>query len=121
MIKANIISRNGIIPKRHSYEAAGCDIHTNMSGTINPKEQMFITTGISLIVPHGYVAMTYGRSGLSNKYLLEVENTVIYPENKKELVLCIYNNGKVPFVFNEGERIAQVVFVETGCEIIEDK
>lgn len=117
MLFATKLSETAKIPERHSQEAAGCDIYSNASGVIQPKSKALIPTGISINVPENHVAMIYGRSGLSNKYQLEVANACIHPNDKKELILYFYNNGSIPFEYKMGERVAQVVFLKTGGNI----
>lgn len=117
MISCTKVSDTAMIPERHSKEAAGCDIYSYEPGVIEPKQKKVVRTGIVLNVPNNHVAMIYGRSGLSNKYLLEVVNNCIYPGDNKELLLYFYNNGNSAFEYAKNERIAQVVFCEVNSEM----
>lgn len=105
------------IPQRHSEEAAGCDIYTSSAGLIQPYESKFVHIGIVLKAKPNTVGIVKGRSGLSMKYGLEVESALIGAENEKELVIYVTNNGDKPYSYEKNERIAQVVFVETGCDM----
>lgn len=107
------------IPQRHSEEAAGCDIYTIDSGIILPGKSQYIHTGIVLEAKPNTTGVVFGRSGLSNKYCLEIESALIHPKNNKELVIFVKNEGAIPFSYGKNERIAQVVFIETGCELVE--
>ncbi|KAM0678653.1 hypothetical protein BDAP_000762 [Binucleata daphniae] len=120
MISFKKITCNATLPQRHSKEAAGYDLYCNESGTIQPKNKKVVRTGIVLNVPENNVAMIYGRSGLSNKYLLEVTNNCVYPGNDKEVLLHFYNNGDVSCEYKTNERVAQVIFVEvaTNTELV---
>ncbi|KAM0686328.1 hypothetical protein COBT_002450 [Conglomerata obtusa] len=118
MILAKRLTETACLPVRQSKEAAGCDLYSDESGVINPGCKAIIRTGIALDVPIGFVAMIYGRSGLTNKYLLEVVNNCIHPGEKDEILLYFYNNGSNSFEYKAGERIAQVVIVEVNNNVV---
>jgi dUTP pyrophosphatase len=104
------------IPKRQTEGSAGCDLCSNESGVINPRELKVIRTGIAISVPKGYVGMIYGRSGLAVKYSLGILGNNVHHNDHGEISVVIYNNGMAPFLYEKGERIAQVVFVCVSSE-----
>lgn len=120
MICAQLITQSSTIPTRHSNEAAGCDIHADSDGIIQPKTGSLLRTGIMFDVPSGHVGLIYGRSGLSNKYWLEIDGNCIHPGHHDEVIMYIFNNSDLPFQYVKGDRVAQIVFVETGGEIVID-
>ncbi|EJW03304.1 dUTP diphosphatase [Edhazardia aedis USNM 41457] len=120
MLAASRLSKNAIIPQRHSKEAAGCDLNCNTSGVIYPKSFGAITTGISVHVPKGYIGIVYGRSGLTNKFWLEVFTNVIHNAENDEIIIKMFNHSNESFTFKAGERVAQIVFVQIAENICFD-
>lgn len=117
-IKVTRIHKDAKIPERHSKGAAGYDICSIESGVIQPKERVTIKTGLVWMIPDNAIGGIYGRSGLAVKHSIDVTNNRIYPGNKSELMVELINHGKNPFIYNAGDRIAQLIFFATaGCEI----
>lgn len=117
MIQVKLNAPNAKLPTRHSCDAAGNDIHSITEGIIPPKRGAKIRTGIKISIPAKHVGMLYGRSGLSNKYWLEVRSDIIECGNYDEIVAYFYNNSDIPFVYSVGDRIAQIVIVEVESRI----
>jgi dUTP pyrophosphatase len=99
------------IPCRQTEGAAGCDIYSISSGTINPKEVGDIHTGVAISVPKGFVGVIYSRSGHSLKYSLEVVGDDVHRGDIGELIVRFRNNGKISFTYSKGDRVAQIVFI----------
>lgn len=102
---------NAMVPKRHSSGAAGYDLHTIRDGFIKPHSYAIIRTGFALIIPSGLFGFVCGRSGLSINHGIEVRSS--YCVNNEELCLCLHNTSNVPFRYENGMRVAQLVFLET--------
>lgn len=115
-IKVEKTCPNAVIPKKQSLGAAGYDICTIESGIINSKFRATIRTGLIYKLPHSVIGIVYGRSGLALKNGLDVVNSYIKPDVHEELVISVVNNGNVPFVYECGHRIAQLVFLVCASE-----
>ena len=93
--------------------SAGLDLRANIDSsiTLNPMERQLIGTGLYIALPPGYEAQVRPRSGLALKHGITVLNTpgTIDADYRGEVKVLLVNLSNVPFVVNEGERIAQLV------------
>jgi dUTP pyrophosphatase len=88
------------------YDLHAVETTTCRSGRITP-----VHTGARVLPPSGVWYRIAGRSSLSKRGCWVMDN-VIDCEYTGELVAMVYNSTENPVVFEEGERIAQVVFFE---------
>ncbi len=101
------------LPEYATTLSAGLDLRANIdsSTTLNPMERQLIGTGLYIALPPGYEAQVRPRSGLALKHGITVLNTpgTIDADYRGEVKVLLVNLSNVPFVVNEGERIAQLV------------
>ncbi|MCI6119922.1 MAG: dUTP diphosphatase [Prevotella sp.] len=101
------------LPEYATPLSAGLDLRANIdsSTTLNPMERQLIGTGLYIALPPGYEAQVRPRSGLALKHGITVLNTpgTIDADYRGEVKVLLVNLSNVPFVVNEGERIAQLV------------
>lgn len=105
------INEKSKMPMRHSAGAAAYDIHSVESVTIPAHKIGIISTGLVIKCPMGVQGMMYSRSGLAAKYSLEISGDNIAPGEEKEINVTVVNNGNIDFCVEEGDRIAQLVFI----------
>lgn len=116
---------DGVIPQRASAFAVGYDVYASrildketkdvladLPGTIQPGESLLIGIGVSFAVPWPWEAQLRPRSGLANKYDIELSNSpgTIDPDFRGEAGALLRNRGKNPFVVEKGMRVAQLIF-----------
>ena len=84
--------------------------------TINVGATKLVKCGIRIAIPHGVVGFICPRSGLALKRGVTVLNGpgVIDPGFEDELGVILINLGDRNFEVAVGDRIAQIVFVETA-------
>jgi dUTP pyrophosphatase len=82
------------------------------SMVIKPLERSLVPTGIFIGIPKGYEAEVRPRSGIAIKHGVTVLNTpgTIDADYRGEVKVILINFGTEPFVINNGDRIAQMVF-----------
>lgn len=106
------------LPKYATELSAGLDLRANLSETINlqPMQRVLVPTGLFMAIPAGYEAQVRPRSGLALKKGVTVLNSpgTIDADYRGELCIILINLSSEPFVIEDGERIAQVVFAR--CE-----
>lgn len=100
------------IPVRQSDGAAAYDLYAYEDAVVYPNERKVIATGVRITVPLTCQGTIYSRSGLSLKYCIEICGENIGPGETKDVVVDIYNHGKMPFCVAKGDRIAQIVFIK---------
>lgn len=103
-------SRNQL-PKYQTEGAAGLDVCSKMSTSIQPNETKLIPTGLYVEIPEGYEIQVRPRSGLALKHSVTVLNSpgTIDSDYRGEISVILINHGKEEFKIEEGDRIAQLV------------
>jgi dUTP pyrophosphatase len=92
------------------YGNAGYDLRCLESFEIQPKQRMLINTGLKIEIPDGVVGLIWPRSGLSAKHGIDILAGVIDSSYRGEIKVCMLNTGTDALGFNEGDRIAQIIF-----------
>ncbi|HPP31086.1 MAG TPA: dUTP diphosphatase, partial [Soehngenia sp.] len=104
------------LPEYKTVGAAGLDLCAFLTEPIkiNPLERALIPTGIYMEIPNGYEAQIRGRSGLALNHGITLANGVgtIDSDYRGEIKIILINLGNKPFVVNNGDRIAQMVFTK---------
>ena len=77
-----------------------------------------INTGVHIAIPQGYVGMIKSKSGLNVKYGLTAEG-VIDSGYTGSIVVKLYNHSTDEYLFNKGEKIAQLVVMPISTEGLE--
>jgi dUTP pyrophosphatase len=120
------------IPVKATEGAAGYDlcacIPDYTSGMmIHPHNSLIVPTGLNVNIPEGYEIQIRPRSGLAAKHGVTVLNTpgtidCDYSGDGEdfELKVILFNHNKVPFIINDGDRIAQMVVAKLAAhELVE--
>jgi dUTP pyrophosphatase len=101
------------LPKYATADSAGMDLRANLDEpiTLAPMERRLIPTGLHIALPVGYEAQVRPRSGLALKHGIGVLNSpgTIDADYRGEIGVILVNLSQVPFVVQDGERIAQMV------------
>ena len=104
------------LPQYETLSSAGVDIRANIDQpmTLQPLERALIKTGLFLELPHGFEAQVRPRSGLALKKGITVLNSpgTIDADYRGEVGVILINLSNEPFVVEDGERIAQLVFAK---------
>lgn len=114
-MKVKVINRSKHdLPKYETGASAGLDLRANILKpySLQPLERTLVQTGIFLEISVGYEAQVRPRSGLALKKGITVLNTpgTIDADYRGEVGVILVNLSNQPFVINDGERIAQLVF-----------
>ena len=91
---------------------AGADLCSRVDYVLEPGERALIPTGISVALPHGYVALVHPRSGLAIKHGISMVNTpgTVDAAFRGELQIILINHDiREAFTIRKGDRIAQLV------------
>lgn len=114
-LKVKIInkSRHGM-PEYATGGAAGMDVRANIDQplVLQPLHRALVPTGLFVSIPVGYECQVRPRSGLAAKYGVTVANApgTVDSDYRGEIKVILVNLSDAPFVINDGERIAQLVF-----------
>ena len=103
------------LPAYATELSAGMDIRANLSEpiTLEPLQRCLVPTGLYIALPKGFEAQVRPRSGLAIKKGITVLNSpgTIDADYRGEVCVILVNLSSQAFVIEDGERIAQMVFV----------
>ncbi len=116
-MQIKVVKRNSFdLPSYKTKGAAGVDLKANVDEpiTLKPLERSLIPTGIFIEIPDGYEAQIRARSGLAIKHGISLVNGVgtIDSDYRGEIKVILINLGNEDFIINNGDRIAQMVFLK---------
>ena len=116
------------LPAHATEGSAGMDLRACIDETIilKPGDTELIPTGIAIHIDDpGLAATILPRSGLGHKHGIVLGNLVglIDSDYQGQLFVSCWNRGKDNFTIEQGDRIAQLVFVpvvQADFEVVED-
>lgn len=116
-MQVNVINKsNHALPAYETSASAGLDVRANITESIElkPLERALVKTGLFLEIPVGYECQVRPRSGLAYKNGVSVLNSpgTIDADYRGEVGVILINMSNEPFVIENGERIAQLVFAK---------
>lgn len=126
-MKVKIVKKNPFkIPEYETSGSAGVDIcaHITKPIVLKPMKRELVPTGLFIEIPLGYEAQIRARSGLAIKHGISLVNGIgtIDSDYRGEIKIILINLGEEDFIINNGDRIAQMVFVkheQAEFEIVE--
>ena len=120
-IKIKKLNEKAIIPTYGSEFSAGADLYALLDDAleIKPGETVLIHTGISLEITPGYGGFIFARSGLATKKGLAPANKVgvVDSDYRGEVMVALHNHSENSAVIENGERIAQMVFLPYAAAV----
>jgi dUTP pyrophosphatase len=116
-VVVDTIATTSRLPQRQHPGDAGYDLYANETLTINVGAIKLVRCGFKMAIPRGVVGFICPRSGMALKRGVTVLNGpgVIDPGFEDELGVVLINLGDRHFDIAVGDRIAQIVFVETAA------
>ena len=114
-IEIQLISSNGKVPSQKHSSDIGYDISASDDVTLKSNEVTLVNTGIAINLPQQCAGFVLPRSGLSTKHKITLINSpgLIDPGYTGELLVPLINFGDKDYSIKAGERIAQLVLVNT--------
>ncbi len=104
------------LPQYATELSAGLDLRANIDSSIElkPLERVLVPTGLFIELQKGYEAQIRPRSGLAFKNGVTVLNSpgTIDADYRGEIKVLLVNLSNVPFIINDGERVAQMVIAK---------
>jgi dUTP pyrophosphatase len=116
-IKVKQLRHEAILPRPATDGAAGADLHSVESFTLQPGERRLIPTGLSIEIQPGFYGRVAPRSGLAVRHGIDTLAGVIDSDYRGEVQVLLINLGNLPVDFNAGDRIAQLIIAPAAqCE-----
>ncbi|WP_022849801.1 dUTP diphosphatase [Limisalsivibrio acetivorans] len=109
------------IPSYTTSGSAGVDLRAAEEGRILCGEWKLVSTGLKMEIPKGYEGQVRPRSGLALKHGVTVLNSpgTIDSDYRGDIGVILMNNSAQTFVYEKGDRIAQMVFAKTERAVFE--
>jgi dUTP pyrophosphatase len=100
------------MPEYQTAGASGMDIAACAATVVPVRGRQAVHTGVFLELPPGMEVQVRPRSGLALRHGIGILNSpgTIDSDYRGEIVVILFNVGRVPFVVRPGDRIAQLVF-----------
>lgn len=95
-------------PKRAHANDAGADVHSTIGCIIPPHTTVKIPLGFGLVLPDGYAAYVFPRSGMSAKGIV-AELPPIDSGYRGEVHAIVSNLTDKEYIVEAGDRIGQLV------------
>lgn len=116
-------------PTRGTELSAGHDFYATESGTIEAGKRMMISTGIGwnfeIMQDMGLVGILKERSSHAYKFGINLLAGIIDADYPDEIKVILLNTGDKPFVFEAGDKIAQMVITQfayaTDDEVVDQE
>lgn len=104
------------LPKYETEGSSGMDLRANLDENLilKPLDRVLVPTGLFFEFEKGYEAQVRARSGLALKKGLGLPNGIgtIDSDYRGELKVILINMSREDVVIEDGDRIAQVVFMK---------
>lgn len=109
-------------PTRAHATDAGLDLKSPAEFMIGPQSSCTIPTGVHVQLPHGTAGLIVSKSGLNVKSSL-TSTGLIDEGYSGEIVVKLYNHGRVAYHVQRGDKISQLVVIPVryeGIEIVDE-
>lgn len=103
------LDEGAYIPVRGYDADAGLDLRTPKRVVIYPNDSVTVNTGVHVEIPFGYFGKLERKSGLNVNYGIVSHGGVIDSGYTGPIVVKLYNHGKQKYVFEEGDKIVQLI------------
>lgn len=100
---------NARLPRFAHATDAGLDLFCCEDFTVQPNSHVIVKTGVAIVFPAGYAALTWDKGGVSNKRHLKVTGGVFDADYRGEYLIGLYNFGTEAQTFSAGDKIAQLL------------
>jgi dUTP pyrophosphatase len=108
-------SENANIKLEKDPGNAGFDLRSNVELVIEPGETKLVKTGLKIEFPSGTMGLVMSRSGLALKNSVFVLNApgLCDESYRGDIGVILHNSGNFTFKVSVGDRVAQLVIMNT--------
>lgn len=97
------------LPVRGSRAAAGLDLYSIETVSLEPGQRAIARTGLAVAIPEGFYGRLAPRSGLATKKGLDVLAGVIDADYRGEIGCLLHNTGQEKIELAENTKICQLI------------
>jgi dUTP pyrophosphatase len=117
-VAARLLTETARLPSRAHDDDAAFDLYADQSLVLGAGRRATVRTGVALALPAGSAGLVLPRSGLAARNGISVVNGpgLIDPGYRGEIAVILLNTDpEEPFEISLGDRIAQLLIVETAA------
>ena len=111
-MKVKKLHSNALLPKRAHPTDSGADLFALQRTVLPPRAVTHVHTGIAIELEEGTSGIIWGKSSVESKGIKAMAGLVDAPY-RGELIVCMYNLNEEEFVFEQGQKVAQLVILPT--------
>lgn len=100
------------LPMRAHPTDSGADLFALTRTVLAPRSITHVHTGIAVELPENTSGIIWGKSSVESKGIKAMAGLVDAPY-RGELIVCMYNLNNTEFVFEAGQKVAQLVVLPT--------
>ena len=111
-MKVKKLHPHALLPKRAHPTDSGADLFALQRTVLPPRTVTHVHTGIAIELEEGTSGIIWGKSSVESKGIKAMAGLVDAPY-RGELIVCMYNLNEEEFVFEQGQKVAQLVILPT--------
>ena len=111
-MKVKKLHPNAKLPVRAHATDSGADLFALERTVLPPHAISHVHTGIAVELPENTSGIIWGKSSVESKGVKAMAGLIDAPY-RGELIVCMYNLNPQEFVFEAGQKIAQLVVLPT--------
>ena len=109
-----VLDDGAYMPEKAHRADAGYDLRTPKRIFLRRGESVCIDTGVHIAIPDGWYGKLESKSGLNVKHSVVSLGGVIDSSYTGSIVAKLYNFGNEDYVFEAGDKVIQIVFMQCG-------
>lgn len=111
-MKVKKLHSDALLPRRAHPTDSGADLFALTRTVLPPRAVTNVHTGVAVELPEGTSGIIWGKSSVESKGVKAMAGLVDAPY-RGELIVCMYNLNDTEFVFEKGQKVAQLVVLPT--------
>lgn len=108
-IRVKKLREDAIVPHYNHEGDAGMDLYSVEDVILWPNEPVAVSTGLSIELPIGFVALVWDKSGLSLKEGIKTMAGVMDSNYRGEYKIVLLNTTSQYYYLDKGDKIAQLL------------
>lgn len=118
-ILVRLLHEDAVLPQRWTAGSAAFDIYARLiseshrpnKSMLPPRTTRFVSTGIAVEPPSGYMVTVWSCPALALKSVMVTNSPMLVGYHSGEIIVPLYNGGLDPYYVQHGERIGQLVLM----------
>ncbi|WP_424244803.1 dUTP pyrophosphatase [Elusimicrobium posterum] len=111
-IKVKKLNPDAKLPLRAHDTDSGADLFALEKTILAPRAVTHVHTGIAIELPDNTSGLVWGKSSVESKGIKAMAGLIDHPY-RGEIIICMYNLNETEFVFEKGQKVAQLVVMPT--------